>query len=394
MKGLEDLEVKGRTVFVRVDFNVPQDEAGRVRDDTRIRASLPTLNYLLEHGAKLVLASHLGRPKGVDPRFSLKSVGEKLSELLGRKVIQSPEVVGPEASRLKKGLREGDVLLLENVRFQPGETKNDPALAKELAEGIDLYVNDAFGSSHRAHATIVGLPPLVKDSAAGFLLKKEVENLSRALHDPAQPYVAILGGAKVSDKIGVITALLGKARHILIGGAMAYTFFKAQGLGVGRSLVEDDKLGLAAEVLEKARRLGVDLKLPLDHVLAPSIDAPLPSRTVETFPLPDDLMAVDIGPKTVGEYSAVISRAKTIFWNGPLGVFEQKPFSAGTFRVAEAVAASTAVSIVGGGDSVSAIRKAGLANKITHISTGGGASLEFLADGTLPGLEALGWKKK
>lgn len=394
MKSLEDLDVKGQAVFVRVDFNVPQDEAGNIRDDTRIRASLPTLNYLLQKGARLVLASHLGRPKGYDPRASLKPVAERLSELLGRKVILSPEVVGEEASRLKKGLKDGDVLLLENVRFHPGETKNDEAFSKQLAEGIDIFVNDAFGSSHRAHSSVVGIAQFVKDCAAGYLLKKEVDYLSKALHSPARPYTAILGGAKVSDKIGIIENLLTKADDILIGGAMAYTFFKAQGKGVGRSLVEDDKLELARNLLDKAERKKVNFCLPLDHVLAASIDAPEAAGITDRFPLPDDLMAVDIGPKTVERYSRVIAQAKTIIWNGPLGVFEQKPFAAGTMMIAEAVAASGAVSIVGGGDSASAVKKAGVKDKITHISTGGGASLEFLADETLPGLEALGWKKK
>jgi phosphoglycerate kinase len=394
MKNLEDLDVKGKTVFVRVDFNVPQDEAGNVRDDTRIIASLPTLNYLLQKGAKLVLASHLGRPKGFDPKASLKPVAKKLSELLGREVILSPEVVGDEATRLKKNLKPGDVLLLENIRFHPGETKNDPAFAKQLAEGIEAYVNDAFGSSHRAHASVVGITRFVKDCAQGTLLKKEVDYLSMALLSPARPYVAILGGAKVSDKIGVIENLLNKADDILIGGAMAYTFFKAQGRGVGRSLVEPGKLDLALSLLDKAKKKKVNFCLPLDHVLAAAIDAPEAAQVADSFPLPDGLMAVDIGPKTVAEYAGIIAKAKTILWNGPLGVFEQKPFSQGTMKIAEAVAASGALSIVGGGDSVSAVKRAGVKDKITHISTGGGASLEFLADETLPGLEALGWKKK
>jgi len=394
MNQLEDLKVKGKTVFVRVDFNVPQDEAGNVRDDARIKASLPTLNYLLKQGAKLVLASHLGRPKGFDPKASLKPVAEKLAELIGRKVILSPEVVGPEATRLKNSLKEGDILLLENVRFHPGETKNDPDLSRQLAEGIDVFVNDAFGSSHRAHSSVVGIAQFVKACAPGYLVRKEVESLSQALHDPVKPYVAILGGAKVSDKIGIIDNLLGKADDILIGGAMAYTFFKAQGQGVGRSLVEDDKLDLARSILDKARQKKVNFVLPVDHVLAASIDAPEAAKVADAFPLPEDLMAVDIGPKTVEQYTRIIAKAKTILWNGPMGVFEQKPFSAGTMKIAEAVAASGAVSIVGGGDSASAVKKAGVKDKITHVSTGGGASLEFLADETLPGLEALGWKKK
>ena len=377
-----------------MDFNVPQDEAGNIRDDTRIRASLPTLNYLRQKGAKLVLASHLGRPKAYDPKASLKPVAAKLSELLGREVILSPEVVGDETTRLKKNLKEGDVLLLENIRFHPGETKNDPSFSKQLAEGIDAYINDAFGSSHRAHASVVGITQFVKDCAPGYLLKKEVDYLSKALLSPARPYVAILGGAKVSDKIGIIENLLDKADEILIGGAMAYTFFKAQGCGVGKSLVEDDKLDLALSLLNKAKQKKINLHLPLDHVLAEALDAPAAAKVADGFPLPDDLMAVDIGPKTVAEYSKIIAAAKTIMWNGPLGVFEQKPFAEGTMKIAQAVADSKAVSIVGGGDSVSAVKKAGVKDKITHISTGGGASLEFLADETLPGLEALGWKKK
>ncbi len=394
MQSLPSLEVRGRTVFVRVDFNVPLDEGGNVRDDTRIKASLPTLAYLLDHGARVVACSHLGRPKGKpDPKLSLKPVADRLSKLLGRPVKFAGAVIGPAVDSLKSGLRAGEVLMLENVRFQAEETANDEAFAGQLARGIDIYVNDAFGSCHRAHASVEAIAHQVKTCAAGFLLEKEVEYLGRAVRSPQKPYTAILGGAKVSDKIPVIDNLINKADDILIGGAMAYTFFKAQGRGVGRSLVEEDKKEMALAILNKAKDKKIDFLLPLDHVLATAANAAKADETVESFPLPADLMAVDIGPKTVAAYSQVISRAKTIFWNGPLGVFEVPAFSQGTTAIARAIAQSKATSIVGGGDSLAALAQAGLSDRITHISTGGGASLEFLAYETLPGLEALGWKK-
>jgi phosphoglycerate kinase len=387
---VEDLAVKGKTVFVRVDFNVPLTDKGEIRNDTRIRASLPTINYLVGKSAKLVLASHLGRPKGkIDPKMSLKPVAKRLAELIGRDVIMAPDIVGEEVNKLKSGLKEGDVLLLENVRFHAGETANDPEFSKKLAEGIDYFVNDAFGSSHRAHASVVGITDYVKKSAAGYLMKKEVEYLRKALFSPAKPYVAILGGAKVEDKIPVIENLLNKADTILIGGAMAYTFFKAQGFGTGRSLVEPDKLGIAQNILAQAKDKNVLFLLPLDNVLATSIESGQVAQIADSFPFPQDLMGVDIGPKTVARYAEIIAEAKTIVWNGPLGVFETPAFAQGTLEIAQAVAASGAISIVGGGDSIAAVEKAGVSRKITHISTGGGASLEFLANETLPGIEAL-----
>jgi len=390
MRFVEELDVKGKRVFLRVDFNVPLTEQGEIRDDTRIRASLPTITYLLGHGAKLVIASHLGRPKGkVDPKMSLKPVAVRLASLIPNKVTQAPEVVGTEVTRLKMELREGEVLLLENVRFTKAETDNDEAFAKQLAENIDVFVNDAFGSCHRAHASVVAIAQFVKEKAAGYLLKKEVDYLRKAVHDPAKPYVAILGGAKVEDKIPVIENLLNKADDILIGGAMAYTFLKAQGKDVGKSLVEDDKLDIARTILKKASEKKVNFLLPLDHVLAAAVDAGAETEVVESLPFPAGKMGVDIGPKTIAAYAKIIAGAKTIVWNGPLGVFEIDKFAKGTMGIAEAVAASGAISIVGGGDSIAAIKKAGVTDKISHISTGGGASLEFLAYETLPGIDAL-----
>lgn len=390
MKHLEDLNYKGKTVFLRVDFNVPLDENGDIRNDTRIRASLPTINYLLDQGAKLVIASHLGRPKGkVDPKMSLKPAAKRLSELISADVFMAPDCVGDDVERLKKELKPKHVLILENVRFHAEETANDAGFAQKLAQGLDCYVNDAFGSCHRAHASVAAITQFVKEKAAGYLLQKEIEYLSKAIHSPNKPYVAILGGAKVSDKIDVIQNLLNKADDILIGGAMAYTFFKAQGYEVGKSLVEDDKLQIALEIVKKAKEKKVNFYLPSDHVLAMGIDKEAQTKVVDSFPFPADWMAVDVGPKTVAEYSKIIAKAKTIFWNGPLGVFEVDKFAQGTVKIAEAVAASKAVSIVGGGDSIAAVDKAGVSKKISHISTGGGASLEYLACETLPGIEAL-----
>ncbi len=390
MRFIEDLDVKGKTVFLRVDFNVPLNDDGTIRNDKRIKASLPAITYLLGRGAKLVLASHLGRPKGKpDPKMSLKPVATRLAELIGRDVMFAPDLVGPEVESLKAGLKEGQALLLENVRFHPGETKNDPALSKALAQGIDIFVNDAFGSSHRAHASVVGIVDFVPIAAAGYLMKKEVDNLRKAIVNPAKPFVAILGGAKTEDKIPVIETLLAKADTILIGGAMAYTFFLAQGRAVGASLVEPDKVEIAKGILKKAEEKGVRFLLPLDNLMTKSIASGVVERVQEGFPFPADLMGVDIGPKTIALYSEVIAKAKTIFWNGPLGVFETPAFAQGTIKIAEAVAASSAVSIIGGGDSIAAVDKAGVSAKITHISTGGGASLEFVANQTLPGIEAL-----
>lgn len=390
MKRLEDISFSGKRVFLRVDFNVPLSDQGGIRDDTRIRASLPTIKYLLSQKARLVVASHLGRPKGkVDAKLSLRPVAKRLGELIGCEVILAPAVVGDEVEKLKKGLGGGQVLLLENVRFEAQETANDTAFAQKLAQGVDVYINDAFGACHRAHASVVAITQFVKEKAAGYLLQKEVEYLSRAVHASEKPYVAILGGAKVADKIPVIQNLLGKADHILIGGAMAYTFFKAQGYDVGKSLVEEDKKDLALEILKKAQAGKVDLVLPSDHLLATAVDKNAATEIVASFPFPADRIAVDIGPRTADHYAVIISQARMVVWNGPLGVFEIDKFAQGTMRIAAAVAAAKATTIVGGGDSIAALEKAGVSSKITHISTGGGASLEYLAFGTLPGIEAL-----
>jgi phosphoglycerate kinase len=390
MKRLEDIPFSGKSVFLRVDFNVPLTDQGQIRDDTRIRASLPTIQYLISQKVRLVIASHLGRPKGkVDPKLSLRPAAERLGELIGREVLLAPAVVGEEVQKLKNGLGAGQALLLENVRFEAAETANDTGFAAKLAEGMDVFVNDAFGSCHRAHASVVAITRFVKEKAAGKLLQKEVEYLSRAVHAPEKPYVLILGGAKVSDKIPVIQNLMGKADHILIGGAMAYTFFRAQGYDVGRSLVEEDKKELALDILKKARAAKVDLLLPSDHLLATAVDKDAVTELYASFPFPPDRMAVDIGPQTADRYSGIISGARMAVWNGPLGVFEIDRFARGTLRIAQAMAEAKATTIVGGGDSIAALEKAGVSSRITHISTGGGASLEYLAFGTLPGIEAL-----
>ncbi len=390
MLSLKDLESKGKRVFIRVDFNVPLDDSGSIRDDTRIKAALPTINFLLEQGAKLIIASHLGRPKGkFVPGLSLKPVATRLSELISREVTLAPDVIGDEVNTLKRGLEEGQILVLENVRFYSEETANDEDFARKLAQEVDYYVNDAFGACHRAHASVVAITRFVEKSAAGFLVEKEVDYLSKVVHSPQKPFVAVLGGAKVSDKIPVIENLLTKADSILIGGAMAYTFFKAQGYDVGRSLVEEDKIELAADILSKTKEKNIKFYLPSDHVIATEANVEAKPQTIDSFPLPSETMALDIGPKTIENYAEIIAGAKTVFWNGPMGVFEIDQFSQGTTKIAEAVASSGALSIIGGGDSVAAVYKAGVADKISHISTGGGASLEFVANETLPGIEAL-----
>lgn len=392
---LQNLDFEGKNIFVRVDFNVPLDEEGNIRDDTRIKAALPTINYLLEQKAKVIIASHLGRPKGkFIPALSLKPVVKRLSEFIPQEVILAPDVIGQEVIKLKKELTENQVLLLENLRFYPEETANDSTFAQLLAQEVDYYVNDAFGACHRAHASVVAITQYVKKSAAGFLVKKEIDYLSKAIHSPQKPYTAILGGVKVSDKIPVIENLLKKTDAILIGGAMAYTFFKAQGFEVGRSLVEEDKIDLARLLLDRAQEEKVNFLLPSDHIVAAGADPGAEPKTVDSFPLPSDLMGLDIGPKTVEKYSDILARARTIFWNGPMGVYEIDTFSQGTKKIAEAVANSEALSIVGGGDSVAAVYKSGVSDKISHISTGGGASLEFIANETLPGIEALTEKEK
>jgi len=389
MKTIRDLNLDGRRVFVRVDFNVPIEQ-GRITDDTRIRAALPTIEYALDHGATVILASHLGRPKGKPkPEFSLKPVADHLAKLLGRPVAFAADCIGQAAADVVKANPKG-VILLENLRFHPEEEENDANFAKALASLADVYVDDAFGSAHRAHASTEGIVHHLKDAAAGFLMAAEVEYLGKALTSPSRPFVAILGGAKVSDKLEVIDNLLAKVDALLIGGAMAYTFFKAQGLPTGKSLVEADLQQTARDLLARAKARGLALELPIDHVVAPKIDASAPTATlaVEDAAI-GDRMGLDIGPKTVAHYTHVIRRAKTVVWNGPMGVFEIDAFAAGTIGIARAVAAVAGTTIIGGGDSVAAVTQAGVADKMTHISTGGGASLEFLGGRTLPGVQVL-----
>lgn len=393
---IDDIDLKEKRVLVRVDFNVPL-EKGVVTDDTRIRASLPTIQKLLQASAKVILMSHLGRPKGgPDPKYSLMPAANRLTQLLGKNVEMAPDCVGSDVEKMVEAMKPGDVLMLENVRFHPEEEKNDPAFAKQLAALGEVYVNDAFGSAHRAHASTEGIAKILKNTAvAGYLMKAEISALGRMLGDPPKPYVAILGGAKVSDKIEVIHTIITKVSHLLIGGGMAYTFLQAQGHEIGNSLLEEDKLAVAKNVLRVAEyhnpRKPLRVELPNDHVIASNLDG-ADAVPLDAVDIPAGKLAGDIGPKTLERYRALILQAKTILWNGPMGVFEKAAFAAGTMGVAQAVAEATskgAFSVVGGGDSVAALAKSGLTDKISHVSTGGGASLEFLGGKDLPGVVAL-----
>lgn len=389
-KTIEKVDLKGKRVFIRADFNVPLDENGNITDDGRIRSTLPTINYALDAGAKVIIASHLGRPKGKpNPKFSLGPVAVRLSRLLNKEVKFARDCVGPDAEHMVAGMRPGDVLLLENLRFHPEEEKNDEAFSKALAAFTDIYVNDAFGTAHRAHASTCGITKFVKQSVAGFLMKKEIEYLQKTVADPVRPFVAILGGAKVSGKIGVIENLQDKVDKIIIGGAMAFTFIKARGQEVGSSLVEDDMLEMAQRLRKGVREKGVKFYLPVDFVVAESTNDGAETKIVTSQEIPRDWVGLDIGPATTRLFSEALQDAKTIIWNGPMGLFEKDAYSRGTFAIARAVADAYAATIVGGGDTDLAVHKAGVSDSITFISTGGGASLELLEGKELPGLAAL-----
>ncbi|MFY9552244.1 MAG: phosphoglycerate kinase [Thermoanaerobaculia bacterium] len=388
MRSVRDLPLEGRRLFLRVDFNVPL-ENGRVSDDTRIAETLPTVRLACERGARVVCASHLGKAKGKrKPELSLLPVAARFAELLGKPVLFLDDCVGPDAEKSARALAPGEVLLLENLRFHAGEEANDPEFARQLAALADAYVDDAFGAAHRAHASVVGVPKLVADRAAGLLLEKEVRELRRLL-EPERPFAAILGGAKISGKIDTLRVLSRRADVLLIGGGMANHFVRALGLSVGKSLLEEDKVTLAREILDFCKQAGKTIALPSDFVVAKSPDDGAGARTVPIHKIPDDLMALDVGPKTLEQFERLLQPAKTVFWNGPMGVFEKPPFDKGTMAAARIVSNLKAVTVVGGGESVQAVHTAGVAGKFTHVSTGGGASLEFLAEGTLPGIEAL-----
>ena len=388
-KTVKDIDLKGKKVFVRCDFNVPMDENQNITDNTRIKAALPTIKYLLEQNCKIILASHLGRPKGeVKPEFSLKPVAKELSKLLGKEVIMANDVIGEDAMSKASNLKEGEIMLLENVRFHREETDNDPEFAKKLASMAEIFVNDAFGTAHRAHASTTGIADYIP-GVAGFLIEKELKFLGNAINNPERPFVAILGGAKVSDKIGVIDSLLDKVDTLMIGGGMAYTFFKAQGYNVGNSLCEVEKTGLALQAMEKAKAKGVKLLLPIDTKVGKEFKPDTESKTVAWTEIPDDWEGFDIGEKTIEMFKNELQNAKTVIWNGPLGLFEFEQFAIGTNEIAKTLSEIDATTIIGGGDSAAAVRKAGLQDKMTHISTGGGASLEFLEGKKLPGIECL-----
>ncbi len=387
---VKDVDCRGKRVFCRVDFNVPLDSEGRISDDNRIVAALPTIRHILGQGGRLILASHLGRPKG-EPKaeFSLSPVANHLAQLLNQPVIMAPDCIGSEAEKLSQALEDGQVMLLENVRFHAGETSNDSQFARQLANLAEIYVNDAFGTAHRAHASTAGVAQLLTPAVAGFLIEKEIRYLGQAVTEPIRPLVAIIGGAKVSDKLPAIENLLDKVDTLLIGGGMAYTFLRAQGFSLGTSLLEENRVELAGTLLQHAADRGVSLVLPSDHVAAAEFTAESPYQICGNDNFPANHMGLDIGPKTIEEYCQIVSQAGTVLWNGPMGVFEFDAFAKGTFAIARALADSTAVSIIGGGDSVAAANKSGLAQHMTHISTGGGASLEFLEGKELPGIAAL-----
>ena len=387
---IKDIDFQGKRVFCRVDFNVPLDDKNQITDDTRINASMPTIRHIINNGGRLILASHLGRPKnGPEAKFSLASVAPCLSQYLGTSVKMAPDCIGPDVKRMVDQMKDGDVLLLENVRFHAGETKNDPDFAKALAANADIYVNNAFGTAHRAHASTEGVTKYLQPSAAGFLLEKEIKYLGLALAYPDHPFVAVIGGAKVSDKIAVIENLLDKVDTLIIGGGMAYTFLQAKGRPTGKSLVETDKISLAKKLIQKAADKGVNLLLPQDHIVAAEFSPTAEHKVCSDANFPADWMALDIGPATIATFTGALRNARMVVWNGPMGVFEFDNFAKGTVAVAETLAESKARSIVGGGDSVAAVKKAGVESKMTHISTGGGASLEFLEGKELPGLAAL-----
>ena len=388
-KTVKDIDLKGKKVFVRCDFNVPMDEKQNITDNTRIVAALPTIKYLLEQDCKIILASHLGRPKGeVKPEFSLAPVAKELSKLLNKEVIMAKDVIGEDATNKAENLKEGEIMLLENVRFHREETDNDPEFAKKLASRAEVYVNDAFGAAHRAHASTAGIAQYLP-AVSGFLIEKELTVLGNAINNPERPFMAILGGAKVSDKIGVIDSLLDKVDTLMIGGGMAYTFFKAQGYSVGNSLCEEEKTGLALEAMEKAKQKGVKLLLPVDTKVGKEFKPDTESKTVAWTDIPDGWEGFDIGEKTIEMFKNELKNAKTVIWNGPVGLFEFDQFAIGTNEIAKTLADLDATTIIGGGDSGAAVAKAGLADKMTHICTGGGASLEFLEGKKLPGIECL-----
>jgi phosphoglycerate kinase len=390
---IEEVDLKGKRVFIRADFNVPLDNNLMITDDTRIRSTLPTINYAIDEGAKVILSSHLGRPKGKrDPRLSLAPVAKRLQRLLNKEVIFAPDCVGSQVESLVAKMKEGDVLLLENLRYHPGEEKNDEEFARALAALADVYINDAFGTAHRAHASIVGVPKFLL-SAAGLLLKKEIEYLKGAIENPVRPFVAILGGAKVSGKINVLENLVGKVDKVLVGGGMAYTFIKAMGYEVGKSLVEEDMLETAQRIRKKLKGMGIKFYLPVDCVIAQSIESGIETKIIPTLEIPKGWAALDIGPATVKLFSEAIQDAKTILWNGPMGIFEIDAFSRGTFAVAHAVADAYALTVVGGGDTALAVHRAGVSDTISFISTGGGAALQLLEGKELPGIAILANKE-